>query len=81
MFGNFKIRDFPRRFIENAAVGTQISYQVVDQRKLGRNRFYPIICLGFKKLYSGLRQSYEFSGNKQMQMVFSTEEFLSSSES
>ena len=29
-----------------------------------------------KKLYLGLRQSHEFSGNKQMQMVFTAQEFL-----
>ena len=42
------------------------------------HRFYPTICLGLKNnIYSGLRQSHEFSGNKQMQMLdgVTTEEF------
>ena len=38
--------------------------------------FLPDNLLGLKKSYLGLRQSHEFSGNEQMQMVFTTEEFL-----
>ena len=31
---------------------------------------------GLKKLYSDLKQSHKFSGNKQMQMLLNTEESL-----
>ena len=40
------------------------------------NHFYQTICLGLKKLYSDLRQPHEFSENEQMQMAFTTDEFL-----
>ena len=38
--------------------------------------FLPDNLFGLKKSYLGLRQSHEFSGNEQMHMVFTTEEFL-----
>ena len=38
--------------------------------------FLPDNLSGLKILYSDLRQSHEFSGNEQMQMVFTTEQFL-----
>ena len=42
----------------------------------GVTSFLPDNLSGVKKLYLGLRQSHEFSGNEQMQMVYTTEPFL-----